>query len=172
MARCGHDSRVRHAESLILTFAAIVRFERVLVSSFPAASVQNPPSLTVSYNLTSVVELVPNPSPLPCDARLFSRVTQEAFGQRRKMLRQSLKNLGVEPLALPEATRIERRAMPCRRAGTGLSSKPRGTSRRARIPARAAHDTPDGLWQKDRPRSGCRNLGALLDLGSTPLAGG
>jgi 16S rRNA (adenine1518-N6/adenine1519-N6)-dimethyltransferase len=39
-------------------------------------------------------------------------VTQAAFGQRRKMLRQSLKTLGVEPLALLEAAGIE----PTRRA--------------------------------------------------------
>jgi 16S rRNA (adenine1518-N6/adenine1519-N6)-dimethyltransferase len=45
---------------------------------------------------SSVVELVPNPAPLACNARLLFRVTQAAFGQRRKMLRQSLKNLGVD----------------------------------------------------------------------------
>jgi 16S rRNA (adenine1518-N6/adenine1519-N6)-dimethyltransferase len=33
-------------------------------------------------------------------------VTQAAFGQRRKMLRQSLRSLGVEPLALLAAAGI------------------------------------------------------------------
>ena len=49
---------------------------------------------------STLVELVPRPAPLPCDAAALQRVTQAAFGQRRKMLRQSLRSLGVEPLAL------------------------------------------------------------------------
>ena len=36
------------------------------------------------------------PIPLACDARALQRVTEAAFGQRRKMLRQSLKSLGVD----------------------------------------------------------------------------
>jgi 16S rRNA (adenine1518-N6/adenine1519-N6)-dimethyltransferase len=42
---------------------------------------------------SSVVELLPRANPLPCDARALAAVTQAAFGQRRKMLRQSLKSL-------------------------------------------------------------------------------
>jgi 16S rRNA (adenine1518-N6/adenine1519-N6)-dimethyltransferase len=61
-----------------------------------------PPKVT-----SSVVELVPRPDPLPCDRRLLERVTEAAFGQRRKMLRQSLKSLGVDPLALLAAAGIE-----------------------------------------------------------------
>jgi 16S rRNA (adenine1518-N6/adenine1519-N6)-dimethyltransferase len=44
---------------------------------------------------------------------VLARVTQAAFGQRRKMLRQSLKSLGVDPLpllqaaSLPETARAE-----------------------------------------------------------------
>jgi 16S rRNA (adenine1518-N6/adenine1519-N6)-dimethyltransferase len=49
---------------------------------------------------STLVELVPRPAPLPCDPAALQRVTQAAFGQRRKMLRQSLRSLGVEPLAL------------------------------------------------------------------------
>jgi 16S rRNA (adenine1518-N6/adenine1519-N6)-dimethyltransferase len=67
-----------------------------------------PAAFTPAPKVTSaVVELVPNPAPLPCDARLLSRVTQAAFGQRRKMLRQSLKSLGVDAIALLAAARIE-----------------------------------------------------------------
>jgi 16S rRNA (adenine1518-N6/adenine1519-N6)-dimethyltransferase len=55
---------------------------------------------------SSLVELLPRPAPLPCDARALQRVTQAAFGQRRKMLRQSLRSLGVEPLALLAAAGI------------------------------------------------------------------
>jgi 16S rRNA (adenine1518-N6/adenine1519-N6)-dimethyltransferase len=49
---------------------------------------------------SSVVRLVPRPQPLPCDRRLLERVVEAAFGQRRKMLRQSIKSLGVDALAL------------------------------------------------------------------------
>jgi len=56
---------------------------------------------------SSLVELVPRNAPLPCDSTALQRVTEAAFGQRRKMLRQSLKSLGREPLALLEAAGIE-----------------------------------------------------------------
>jgi len=55
-----------------------------------------PPPKVVS----SVVQLLPRPSPLPCDRARLERVAAAAFGQRRKMLRQSLKTLGVDPLPL------------------------------------------------------------------------
>jgi 16S rRNA (adenine1518-N6/adenine1519-N6)-dimethyltransferase len=38
---------------------------------------------------------------------MLERVTEAAFGQRRKMLRQSLKSLGVDPIALLEESGIE-----------------------------------------------------------------
>jgi 16S rRNA (adenine1518-N6/adenine1519-N6)-dimethyltransferase len=50
---------------------------------------------------SSVVSLVPRAAPLaPADKATLERVTAAAFGQRRKMLRSSLKTLGapVEPL--------------------------------------------------------------------------
>ena len=56
---------------------------------------------------SSVVRLVPRAQPLACDARALQKVTEAAFGQRRKMLRQSLKSLGVDALALLEAAGIE-----------------------------------------------------------------
>jgi 16S rRNA (adenine1518-N6/adenine1519-N6)-dimethyltransferase len=55
---------------------------------------------------SSVVELVPRPAPLRCDAGALQRVTQAAFVQRRKMLRQSLRSLGVEPSGLLGAAGI------------------------------------------------------------------
>ncbi len=67
----------------------------------PAAAFTPPPKVT-----SSVVELVPRAEPLPCEAALLSEVTQAAFGQRRKMLRQSLKALGVEPTVLLEKAGI------------------------------------------------------------------
>jgi len=41
---------------------------------------------------------VPRAEPLPAALRSLERVTQAAFGQRRKMLRQSLKAIGGEAL--------------------------------------------------------------------------
>jgi 16S rRNA (adenine1518-N6/adenine1519-N6)-dimethyltransferase len=54
-----------------------------------------PPKVT-----SSLVSLAPRAAPLVCEPRALERVTASAFGQRRKMLRQSLKSLGTDPLAL------------------------------------------------------------------------
>jgi 16S rRNA (adenine1518-N6/adenine1519-N6)-dimethyltransferase len=61
-----------------------------------------PPKVT-----SSLVTLTPRAAPLACERRALERVTQAAFGQRRKMLRQSLKTLGADPLALLETAGIE-----------------------------------------------------------------
>ncbi len=51
-----------------------------------------PPKIT-----SSVVQLIPRPERLPaCDVAVLEKVTAAAFGQRRKMLRSSLKSLGPE----------------------------------------------------------------------------
>ncbi|HEY3919845.1 MAG TPA: 16S rRNA (adenine(1518)-N(6)/adenine(1519)-N(6))-dimethyltransferase RsmA [Stellaceae bacterium] len=53
---------------------------------------------------STVVQLVPRAAPLaPCEQADLERVTAAAFGQRRKMLRQSLKALGGDTAALIEA---------------------------------------------------------------------
>ena len=52
-----------------------------------------PPKVT-----SSVVHIVPRKTPLSADLRKLERVTLAAFGQRRKMLRQSLKGIGGEAL--------------------------------------------------------------------------
>jgi 16S rRNA (adenine1518-N6/adenine1519-N6)-dimethyltransferase len=67
---------------------------RILFDIKPSAFVP-PPKVT-----SSVVEIVPRTKPLRCDLSTLERVTAAAFGQRRKMLRQSLKTLGVDPLPL------------------------------------------------------------------------
>jgi 16S rRNA (adenine1518-N6/adenine1519-N6)-dimethyltransferase len=67
---------------------------KILFDVAPTAFVP-PPKVT-----SSVVRLDPRPQPLACDAELLQRVTAAAFGQRRKMLRQSLKSLGTDPLPL------------------------------------------------------------------------
>ena len=74
---------------------------KILFDINPSAFVP-PPKVT-----SSVVQLVPKAAPLACDRRTLERVTGAAFGQRRKMLRQSLKSLGVDPLQLLGAAGIE-----------------------------------------------------------------
>jgi len=63
---------------------------KILFDVAPSAFVP-PPKVT-----SSVVRLMPRAAPLACDAEALQRVTEAAFGQRRKMLRQSLKSLGVD----------------------------------------------------------------------------
>lgn len=52
-----------------------------------------PPKVT-----SSIVHLQPKPEPLPCSITSLETITRAAFGQRRKMLRASLKALGGEAL--------------------------------------------------------------------------
>jgi 16S rRNA (adenine1518-N6/adenine1519-N6)-dimethyltransferase len=73
---------------------------KILFDIAPSAFVP-PPKVT-----SSLVQLLPRQSPLACDRRSLERVTEAAFGQRRKMLRQSLKQLGVDPLPLLEKVGI------------------------------------------------------------------
>jgi 16S rRNA (adenine1518-N6/adenine1519-N6)-dimethyltransferase len=61
---------------------------------------------------SSLVELVPRIKPIACDPEALQRVTAAAFGQRRKMLRQSLKALGGDPTAGLVAAGIEPTARP------------------------------------------------------------
>lgn len=62
---------------------------------------------------SSIVHLIPHPEPLAeADATTLSRVTAAAFGQRRKMLRTSLKSLGdaealCAAVGVPATTRPE-----------------------------------------------------------------
>ena len=58
---------------------------RILFDVAPSAFTP-PPKVT-----SSLVELIPRLRPDPCDPATLSALTQAAFGQRRKMLRQSLK---------------------------------------------------------------------------------
>jgi len=67
-----------------------------------AASAFVPPPKVTS----SLVELVPRKAPLACERRALERVSEAAFGQRRKMLRQSLRSLGLDATALLAAARI------------------------------------------------------------------
>ena len=74
---------------------------KILFDVAPSAFVP-PPKVT-----SSVVRLSPRAAPLACDAGALQKVTEAAFGQRRKMLRQSLKSLGADAPALLAAAGIE-----------------------------------------------------------------
>lgn len=61
--------------------------------------------------VSSVVALDPRPAPLaPARMATLERVTAAAFGQRRKMLRQSLKSLGADTGALIAAAGVSETA--------------------------------------------------------------
>jgi 16S rRNA (adenine1518-N6/adenine1519-N6)-dimethyltransferase len=69
----------------------------------------NPKAFTPPPSVNStVVRLIPRPEPLaPARRQTLERVTAAAFGQRRKMLRQSLKSLGVDAEALCRVVDID-----------------------------------------------------------------
>jgi 16S rRNA (adenine1518-N6/adenine1519-N6)-dimethyltransferase len=49
---------------------------------------------------SSVLRIIPRAAPQACERKLLETVTQAAFGQRRKMLRQSLRTLGADTAGL------------------------------------------------------------------------
>jgi 16S rRNA (adenine1518-N6/adenine1519-N6)-dimethyltransferase len=73
---------------------------KMLFDVAPAAFVP-PPKVT-----SSVVQLVPRTTPLPCSHATLARIAAAAFGQRRKMLRQSLRSLG-DPQLILDSTGID-----------------------------------------------------------------
>ncbi|WP_375414031.1 16S rRNA (adenine(1518)-N(6)/adenine(1519)-N(6))-dimethyltransferase RsmA [uncultured Bradyrhizobium sp.] len=74
---------------------------KILFDISPAAFVPQPKVTS------SVVRLVPRATPEPCDRRALEQVAAAAFGQRRKMLRQSLKSLGADPARLAAAADVD-----------------------------------------------------------------
>jgi 16S rRNA (adenine1518-N6/adenine1519-N6)-dimethyltransferase len=81
---------------------------KILFDISPSAFVPQPKVTS------SVVRLVPRQNPAACDRRALEQVAAAAFGQRRKMLRQSLKSLGGDPARLAAAAQVD----PTRRAET------------------------------------------------------
>jgi 16S rRNA (adenine1518-N6/adenine1519-N6)-dimethyltransferase len=71
------------------------RCQTKILFDVPASAFTPPPKVT-----SSVVQLVPRAEPLPCSMMWLTRITAAAFGQRRKMLRQSLKALGLNTAEL------------------------------------------------------------------------
>jgi 16S rRNA (adenine1518-N6/adenine1519-N6)-dimethyltransferase len=78
------------------------RSEARILFDIAASAFVPPPKVT-----SSLVSLVPRPHPLPCERAALERVTEAAFGQRRKMLRRSLKLLGRDPATLLAAADID-----------------------------------------------------------------
>ena len=68
------------------------RTEARILFDVPASAFVPAPKIT-----SSVVALRPREHPLPCRLGALEAVTKAAFGQRRKMLRQSLKALTPDP---------------------------------------------------------------------------
>jgi 16S rRNA (adenine1518-N6/adenine1519-N6)-dimethyltransferase len=81
------------------------RADSHMVFDVPASAFSPPPKVT-----STVVHLTPKAEPLPCDLAKLERVTLAAFGQRRKMLRQSVKPLGGEALLARAGIDPQRRA--------------------------------------------------------------
>jgi 16S rRNA (adenine1518-N6/adenine1519-N6)-dimethyltransferase len=81
---------------------------KILFDISPAAFVPQPKVTS------SLVRLVPRSTPDACDRRALEQVAAAAFGQRRKMLRQSLKSLSVDPARLAASAGVD----PTRRAET------------------------------------------------------
>jgi 16S rRNA (adenine1518-N6/adenine1519-N6)-dimethyltransferase len=69
------------------------RTEARILFDVPRQAFTPPPKVT-----SSVVRIAPRADPAPVPLAALEHVTQVAFGQRRKMLRQSLKSLGGEKL--------------------------------------------------------------------------
>jgi 16S rRNA (adenine1518-N6/adenine1519-N6)-dimethyltransferase len=85
-----------------LSVLAQWRCEARILFDVNASAFVPPPSVT-----SSIVRLVPRPAPMTCERELLERTTQAAFGQRRKMLRQSLRSLGVDVPALLGAAKLD-----------------------------------------------------------------
>lgn len=79
-----------------LSILAQWRMEARLLFSLPPDAFTPKPKVA-----SSVVRLIPRADPKPpCDVSWLERVTAAAFGQRRKMLRASLKQISPDPEAL------------------------------------------------------------------------
>jgi 16S rRNA (adenine1518-N6/adenine1519-N6)-dimethyltransferase len=100
-----------------------------IVLHLPPEAFTPPPKVS-----SAVVHFVPRDNPLPAGgAKMLARVTAAAFGQRRKMLRQSLKSLtpmpevllreaGIDPMERAEQLTVAQFARMGEIMGRGLAS--------------------------------------------------
>jgi 16S rRNA (adenine1518-N6/adenine1519-N6)-dimethyltransferase len=95
-----------------LSVAAQWRSQSRVAMSVNRSAFVPPPKVT-----SAVVSIVPRPQPEGVDALILERLTQAAFGQRRKMLRSSLKSvpgalealerLGIDPQRRAETISVD-----------------------------------------------------------------
>jgi 16S rRNA (adenine1518-N6/adenine1519-N6)-dimethyltransferase len=78
------------------------RTEARILFDVPPSAFVPPPKIT-----SSVIHLTPRANPLPCRIGALEAMTRAAFGQRRKMLRQSLKSIAPDPAAIIKAAGLE-----------------------------------------------------------------
>lgn len=83
------------------------RTEARILFDVPPSAFTPPPKV-----MSSVVRITPRAEPAHCRLAGLEAVTRAAFGQRRKMLRQSLKGAVSEPLTLLERAGIDQTARP------------------------------------------------------------
>jgi len=101
-----HDNEDAYGRLAVL---ANWRAETKILFDISRAAFVPPPKVT-----SSVVRLLPRAAPIPCDRKTLEQVSAAAFGQRRKMIRQSLKSLGIAPEQLAAAAGLD----PTQRAET------------------------------------------------------
>lgn len=79
------------------------RCETRIVMNLPPEAFTPPPKVS-----SAVVEFIPRATPEPaCSVKTLGQITQAAFGQRRKMLRASLKQLTPMPELLLKAADVD-----------------------------------------------------------------
>ncbi len=74
---------------------------RIMFDVAPSAFTP-PPKVT-----SSIVQFTPRRQPLPCNCAALEKITAAAFGQRRKMLRSSLKTLFPHPESVLKNAKID-----------------------------------------------------------------
>lgn len=87
------------------------RYHMELMFVVPPTAFDPPPQVD-----SAIVRMIPLAQPLPCDAEKLERVVQQAFSQRRKVIRNCLAGMfdehalidaGVDPQLRPEAIALE-----------------------------------------------------------------
>jgi 16S rRNA (adenine1518-N6/adenine1519-N6)-dimethyltransferase len=78
------------------------RSHATMLFDVPPSAFVPPPKIT-----STVVHVSPRETPLPCRVAALEAVTRAAFGQRRKMLRQSLKSIAPDPGAVLAAAGLD-----------------------------------------------------------------
>ena len=122
-----------------------------ILFDIPARAFTPPPKVT-----SSVVRLVPRAEPLaPATKSVLERVTGAAFGQRRKMLRSSLRSLGVPVAMLLAAAGVAGTARAEELSVAQFCALARATEKFAPSGDTPALRSPAGSNNSPNERSGC-----------------